>query len=60
MRPGTNHKCPPLIKQLMQEMWEYDAAKRPEFIRRTSNVSRGELNDISEGLNASICDSPIL
>lgn len=55
MRPGTNIKCPPLIKQLMQEMWEHDAAKRPEF-NRTSNVIRGELNDISEGLNASIRD----
>lgn len=55
MRPGTNIKCPPLIKQLMQEMWEHDAAKRPEF-NRTSNVIRGDLNDISEGLNASIRD----
>ena len=52
MQPGTNIKYPSLIKQLMQEIWEHDAAK-PEF-RRTSDVSRGELNDdISEGLNAS-------
>ena len=55
LRPATNIKCPPLVKQLMQEMWEHDAAKRPEFTR-ISNVIRGELNDISEGLNASIRD----
>ena len=55
LRPAANIKCPPLVKQLMQEMWEHDAAKRPEFTR-ISNVIRGELNDISEGLNASIRD----
>lgn len=55
LRPDGTIKCPPLTKGIMKECWDHDAKKRPDF-NRISMVIRGEMNDMTEGLNASVRD----
>jgi len=55
LRPDGSIKCPPLTKAIMKECWEHEAKNRPDF-NRISMVIRGEMNDMTEGLNASLRD----
>jgi len=55
MRPSTSIKCPSLTKSIIEECWNHDAKNRPDF-ERIATVIRGDMNDITEGLHASVRD----
>ena len=54
LRPGRV-ECPSLTKSIMKECWLRNPSERPDF-DRVATIIRGEMNDMTEGLDGSIRD----